>query len=141
MKVGFSDTRHGCTPEQLTALSGVLLSLGMSEFRHGDCIGADAQAHSLLPANVKIYIYPSNLDNSLRAFCNTGNVAFVHSPQPPLKRNKVIVENSRVIIACPASMHEEPRGGTWYTVRYARACGRPIILVMPDGSVRKENVP
>jgi hypothetical protein len=41
-------------------------------------------------------------------------------------------------VAAPRTPIETLRSGTWATVRYARAYGRPVWIVLPDGSVRVE---
>jgi hypothetical protein len=38
------------------------------------------------------------------------------------------------MIATPKGFTEEARGGTWFTIRYARSKNKPLIIVYPDGS-------
>jgi hypothetical protein len=46
-----------------------------------------------------------------------------------------IVVESDYLVACPLQDMEQPRGGTWSTVRYARALGRTVAVISPDGRV------
>lgn len=54
---------------------------------------------------------------------------------PYLQRNKVIVDRCGVLVAAPGEAQEQLRSGTWSTIRYARRVGRPVIMVLPDGTV------
>jgi hypothetical protein len=135
MKVGFTGTRHGCTTAQLAALGKLLNSMPMAEFHHGDCVGADAQAHAIVIERVSVVIYPSNIPRS-RAHC-TGAYK-TYPPKHPLERNSDIIKGTNVLVACPNGMYEEQRSGTWATIRYARAAKRKIIIVWPNGEVKDD---
>lgn len=39
-----------------------------------------------------------------------------------------------VLIATPKETTGATKGGTWYTVKYARQQGRKVVIVWPDGS-------
>lgn len=137
MRVGFTGTRHGCTASQLILLRQTLHRLPITEFHHGDCVGADAQAHELVRA--PIHIHPSDGDQRLRAFCKTGNIAMVYPPMLPLVRNRIIVDMTELLIAGPAGIEEELRSGTWSTIRYARRQRKKICILFPDGTKLLEN--
>lgn len=139
MKVGFTGTRHGCTLSQKNALRALLQSLDISEFHHGDCVGADAQAHYIVSENVPVHVHPGKVNTRMRAYCATSNVVMHYRPLPPLERNKIIVDMTDMLVACPVGKEEEQRSGTWSTVRYARKQGKKICLVFPDGTKRLEN--
>jgi len=49
MKVGFTGTQAGLTPKQKLELRSLLMDYrdDITEFHHGDCIGADADAHEI----------------------------------------------------------------------------------------------
>ena len=46
MRIGFTGTQRGMTIRQRTELA-ILLRNVSGEFHHGDCIGADAEAHEI----------------------------------------------------------------------------------------------
>jgi len=61
------------------------------------------------------------------------NMFVLYNARPPLTRNHDIVDCTELLIACPKSMKEELRSGTWATVRYARKLERPVIIIYPNG--------
>lgn len=128
--VGFTGTREGMTKPQQHRVAGILCWIGVTHFMHGDCVGADEQSHDLARmVGARIRVHPP-IESGLRAHCR----ADVTAPaRPYLDRNRDIVDNCRVLIAAPAGP-ETLRSGTWATVRYARRIGKPVIVVMPDGS-------
>lgn len=131
MKIGFTGTQEGMTSRQLRSFS-LALTCYAGEFHHGDCIGADAQAHdAAVILGFEPVIHPPD-NPSKRAF----KVAKRIMPTfPYLVRNKNIVDNTNMLIATPKEKEEQLRSGTWSTVRYARKKRRPITLVYPDGTV------
>lgn len=141
IKIGFTGTQEGMTVKQLRGVGQVLLCHLLVEylpvnFHHGDCIGADAQAHTLARALwFRVFIHPPT-DESKRAFCKA-NPERIAPSKPYLDRNKDIVAETDVLIATPSQqVGEVIRGsGTWYTVRYARKLGRQIYIVRPDGRI------
>lgn len=134
MKVGFSGTRKGMTPEQLTAFRVVMEDIipTGAEFHHGDCLGADKQAHGIATElGMKTIVHPP-VNPSMRAYCK-GTES--RDKREYLERNKNIVNETTLLIACPSGM-KESGGGTWYTVRYAKSKKHDVFIVFPDGSVR-----
>ncbi len=100
--------------------------LGMVWFHHGDCVGADAEAHEIAARlGYKIAIHPP-YDPSRRAFKQGDYLSPVDSY---LSRNRKIVLNTSALFAAPHTMNENARGGTWYTVRFAKELGRPLYLL------------
>ena len=142
--IGFSGTRSGLTKIQRTVLRIQMVSLmtGAPAFDHGDCIGADAEAHNIAVSLSKkwkgmgifIRVHPPDVDK-YRAFCKASWVA---PPKPYLERNKDIVNNTNALIACPGEFEEQKRSGTWSTIRYARKQGKVIHIIFPDGSIQIE---
>lgn len=129
MRIGFTGTRDGMSESQKQALRVALGSA--SEFHHGDCIGADAEADAIArQLGIAVVIHPPT-DSSRRAFCvRPGDV--VRAPRPFIERNHAIVDESQQLIAAPKSDVEALRSGTWATVRYARrgAAASPGVAAM-----------
>lgn len=130
MIIGFTGTQEGMSDLQKAMLVGVLARLSPDVFHHGDCIGADAEAHALVrehAPNCRIEIHPPQ-DESKRAFCGGDKV---WPARPYLARNRTIVFCCDELVAAPKTRAEELRSGTWSTVRAARRCGKPIHMVWP----------
>jgi hypothetical protein len=138
MRVGFTGTREGMTDVQLARFrSGLarLVEAGAVLFRHGCCVGADEQAAVAVVAHhpeVTVFGHPSDLpgltsDDAMRCCDDTAY------PEPPLDRNRHIVDGCDVLVACPKGMAEEQRSGTWATVRYARVQNKRVVIVWPNG--------
>lgn len=136
--VGFTGTRHGMSRKQKATVRELLSRLCRDQkviwFRHGDCIGADAQAHEIARMlGYQVLIHPPDND-ALRAFCDD---AFSVLPaRPYLDRNLRIVQHSHILLAAPSG-EEVQRSGTWETIRIARKIKVPIRIIMPDGSFSK----
>ncbi len=122
MKVGFTGTRQGMSQNQKEQFVLKLFELGVTEFHHGDCIGADADAHDIVREffpEVKIIIHPPE-KRYTRAF-KKGD--FNHPLKPYIERDRNIVDDSEHLIGSPLDV-EVIRSGTWTTIRYARKIGR-----------------
>ena len=52
-------------------------------------------------------------------------------------RNRDNVTETASLIAAPADPIEQLRSRTWSTVRLARQRGKPVFLVLPDGTVKR----
>lgn len=123
IKVGVTGTRYGISKEQFLHAQGWLdrplwgRNYIMTEFHHGDCMGADAQLATMVREahpNAKIVGHPPVKDD-VRAF-------FESDQSLPEKsyfaRNRDIVNAVDLLIAFP--IHEKRNeGGTWYTINYA----------------------
>ena len=125
--IGFTGTRKGMTARQKEELRNLLLP--SDQFHHGDCLGADTEAHAIAReiGCSSIVIHPSDLVDQ-RAFCN-GDI--VRRVKAPLTRNRIIVYNATFLIAAPATSHEVLRSGTWATIRYARDAGKHMRILEP----------
>ena len=135
-RVGFTGTQTGMTNEQAATVSKIFSELGEFELHHGDCIGADSQAHAITSACknlVGIVVHPP-IDSRKRAFCRYC-ISDERAPREYLIRNHDIVDETERLIATPKSTEEELRSGTWATIRYAHQQGRRVDIVLPDGSV------
>lgn len=135
MIVGFTGTREGMTTKQRLALKPVLQRLfsAGSEFHHGDCIGADEEAHYIARTlKFLIAIHPP-IGSEKRAFCLGDRM---YDTKAYLERNHDIVDACNVLIAIPQGFKEELMAGTWATIRYASKGGdKPITIIYPDGLV------
>lgn len=130
MSVGFTGTQIGLTDYQIEHLIHTLQELGNNqEFHHGDCIGADAlaafHAHRL---GFEIVCHPP-INSSKRAWTKFHTKEW--EAKEYLVRNHDIVDCSDILIACPKTVEEELRSGTWATVRYARKKNKPIQIIYP----------
>lgn len=130
MKDGFTGTQRGMTQEQKEALVLVFERRDVSEFHHGDCIGADAEAHNIAREfGAKIVGHPPTIETK-RAFCLCD---VTRSALPYLERNSKIVEETVVLIAAPKDDVEVIRSGTRSTVRRARRANKLVVVLFPDG--------
>lgn len=125
MKLGFTGTQVGMSERQKAQLVAVLVRYNISEFHHGDCIGADAEADAIARAHgIPITIHPPIIP-SKRAYCGKpGDGLWL--PKQYLERNHDIVDATDFLVAAPRTDEEELRSGTWATVRYARKRGKKV---------------
>ena len=129
MKVGFTGSRTGMSSTQIDRLRKLVIDTGefIEEFHHGDCVGADADAHKIFRAaspKTMIVIHPP-LNEKFRAFMKGDAMC---APWDYLVRNRLIVDATTCLIAAPSGP-ETLRSGTWSTVRYARKLNRPVIIL------------
>ena len=120
MKIGFTGSREGMSQNQKEQFVLLMFQLRPTEFHHGDCEGADAQAHDIIREffpDVKIVVHPP-ISNYLRAF-KEGDIMM--EPDDYIPRDERIVDSADYLIGAPkVTDHEERRSGSWYTIRYAR---------------------
>ena len=137
--VGFTGTQKGMTAGQAGVVRSHLWKFateGGLFFHHGDCVGADEQAHALSKEFRYAPIIHPPKNPAKRAFC-FAPMDDMREPKDYLARNKDIVRESHAMIAAPAEYDEQLRSGTWSTIRYAEKLGRPVVIVFPDGSQRR----
>jgi hypothetical protein len=136
MKIGFTGTREGMTDAQLSTVENLFKIFVVSEFHHGDCCGADAEAHEMAQElGAKVHAHPP-LNEAMRAFMKAD---VVHPARDYLPRNRDVVDATFLLIGASMSAAPETFGGTWYTIDYAIKTGRRTIVVWPDGSIRTFN--
>jgi hypothetical protein len=131
MNIGFTGTQQGMTAKQRESLANLLRHYydtnGAREFHHGDCIGADAEAHEVAVAiGYRIVIHPPT--NPYKRAFKSGTV---RPAKTYLDRNHDIVDESDVMVATPKSTVEELRSGTWATIRYTRKSGKHLHILAP----------
>lgn len=111
---------------QRTAFRRAITSLPIGELHHGDCMGADEEAHDIARAyGWTIVIHPPS-DDSWRAW-SIGDLVLVAKPY--ITRNHDIVDAADQLYAAPDSEQERMRSGTWSTIRYARLKNKPVVLL------------
>lgn len=155
IKIGFTGTRNGMTYTQKKVLVEMLdektnCGINEAEFHHGDCMGADAEAHALFIPYLhehkrKLIIIHPPISDMYRAQCFTGSSPLYHpwiyvlETKTPLARNHDIVNVCDVLIGCPPNERGEiKRSGTWATIRFARKKHKAIIIIRPSGKVSYE---
>ncbi len=128
MRVGFTGTRHGMTERQISAITTWLTENMPEQFHHGDCIGADVQAANIAQSlGIETHAWPPVKEDK-RAFHKSD---VIHRPRPYLERNRMIVMQTRFLLACPEQNAPQPSGGTWYTIRWAQSQMRDILIAHP----------
>jgi hypothetical protein len=134
MVLGFTGTRHGMSALQVEAFAKLVTKLNQEHeievFNHGDCLGADAEAHDWISQHLPrcaVYIYPSR-HTYLRAY-RSGT--FIDLPAAPMDRNRRIVDRCDFMIATPNTRYEILRSGTWATIRYARRVNKTLRILLP----------
>lgn len=144
---GVTGSRRGPSPVQMETLQRAFAqgrvphrstSGAPAALVHGGCKGVDITAAILAYcAGWQVWALPA-ANAGIWADPRTERHAhFVSVPRPALERNRRIVDMCQRLLAMPAHPEDDPRSlrsGTWATIRYARAQGRPVLTVMPDGS-------
>jgi hypothetical protein len=141
--VSVTGTRSGMTKQQKDRLKLLIGQLQPTTLMHGDCVGADADAHEIArAAGLTVEIFPCDL-HTQRARCDviTGPTT-IHPIAKPLARNNAMVARADLTIAFPRSKKEQLRGsGTWQTVRRCRLARKRFLVVYPDGDVEASSAP
>lgn len=143
LNLGITATRVGLTRRQKTAVISLHFTHQLPDhfkLRHGGCIGGDEDIHKIFRETSSVYVivYPQNaLSDSVSTFC-VNDADEIRESLPPLVRNRLLVDESSLLIACPKG-GEYMRSGTWATIRYARKVHKEIWIVWPDGTLEVEN--
>jgi hypothetical protein len=114
--ITFTGTQKGMTVNQLAAVVTLFHNLGNQGLRHGDCIGADEQAHWLHRAvwpQAMIHVHPGDNINKCAfvALRDSGPLTRYES-MDNLERNRYMVDHSGVVVAAPKESSEVRRSGT-----------------------------
>jgi hypothetical protein len=128
MRIGFTGTREGMTDHQKEQFVLKMQDLSPTEFHHGDCEGADAEAHDLVREffpEVKIVVWPPN--SAYRRAFKVGDET--KEPESYLIRDKKIVDTVEYLFGAPKQNNEIIRSGTWTTIRYGRKTGKPVTVL------------
>lgn len=148
MILGFTGTRQGLSVRQKFGL-GIALPVVPDQLVHGGAVGADTEfdqwfRRAAWSTILSVDIFPADEERRqfwLRKYGIELPWLTIHQAMLPLDRNELIVQRCNHLLACPFEPTEQLRGGTWATVRYARKLGRPITLLLPDGTIKRESVP
>ncbi len=132
--IGFTGTQTGMNRYQIMTMHKFLVSMnkhGFDTFEHGDCIGADADAHKIAKLNnYKIILHPP-INPDKRAYCE--DEYEMKDEKKYIERNHNIVDATNILIATPHGDTEIKRGsGTWATIRYAKKQNKNIIIIFPN---------
>lgn len=149
--IGFTGTQDGMTEEQVRRLGHtfqeILTRWHEVAFHHGDCVGADVQAHALfhdmvldMQVPTEIVIHPPDIKDK-RAYADKFRGG-LYTKVPIrvcrefryLLRNQHIVDVCDILIAAPRSHAETQRSGTWATCRAARKQNKQVFVVYPNGT-------
>lgn len=134
--LGFTGTRAGMTPEQLTRVIVYVKELKPDLAVIGGCDGADDDFQDVCEQlGVPYEIRPSFVQIGQRK--TWPRAAKVH-PAPagsPLIRNRQIVEQATHMIATPKENFSILRSGTWATIRYTVAAKKPLRVFYPKGQL------
>jgi len=145
-KFGFTGTSEEVRTEQQKTLEKIIKKIARKkevEYHNGMCINSDEICFDLVARYIPhadIVMHPpinksKVFDLEDKTYVN--RVIF-RKDLDYLKRNMQIVAESNFLVATPKSVAEELRSGSWSTIRYARIARIPIIIVWPNGSIRKE---
>lgn len=144
MIVGFTGTRLGMNLVQSRHLIELLTEDERLEddsdehdFHHGDCIGSDAKAFVIARQLGWRTVAHPGLSSRLRANTESDEI---RTPLGFAERNRMIVDESMILLATPNTEYNINRSGTWSTIRYARRIYRPILILLPSGKLEVENL-
>lgn len=103
-------------------------------------LGADEDAYQIAKEfELFIEIWPSEERNS--QFEWDEDVERVHKSLPPLERNRMIVKDTDLMIACPSQRKGWRRSRLWVAIRYAMKRERAsLIIIWPDGTTKRVGV-
>jgi hypothetical protein len=141
MKMGFTGTRDGMSPRQKRQFESIARRFMPSEFHHGDCIGADDEAATIIHKirsqppldifdipKIKIVVHPP-VDGKYRANNQYGDE--IRGELPYLERNANVTYECDMLVAAPKESEEQVRRGTWHTIRQAWKRGKATIILLP----------
>lgn len=137
--VGFTGTRDGMTVAQRESLmremNYIIITYENLTLHHGACVGDDEQFSRWYVAIPQV-AHPCNLASFSVPPAELKHVTEWRATLPPLVRNRQIVEECELLIACPKGNEKaDYRSGTWATIRYARKQGVAVYTILPNGTV------
>lgn len=140
MILTFTGTQQGMTPEQKDRVLRLMIirRIHIQEIHVGGCIGADQEFYEMLTENQLAIttIWPSNIQSKHGIAVEHHRLHYPHMvqpEQPPLDRNKEMVNLSTHLLATPKEYEEELRSGTWATIRAAWKQRLVTTIILPNG--------
>lgn len=145
MIIGFTGTRGenlpngrygGMTIQQKNELSWFLKENkdDIIEAHHGGCVGSDEQFHAMcLALGIKIIVHPgySTRNPEDKRFNAALDGRYTQmSARPYCSRNRDIIRVCDVLIGTPRETENPGKGGTWATIRYAKAMHKSVITIV-----------
>lgn len=142
IKIGFTGRRDGMTTAQLEAIEDIILRTvskysGKVVAVDGMCVGADTEFNTLAKkADCYCIAYPGHYRNSPENTSLVGGGVYdeIRESDTHFSRNRRIVDDTNVLLATPRSRDTSGRGGTNYTINYAKKNKKPVYIVYPDGT-------
>jgi hypothetical protein len=154
MILGFTGTQNGMNEFQRKKFNEFIQQFDPDELHHGDCIGADLDAHyAFINYHIKtdtkdrtIVIHPPD-NPKKRAFadrltkynfirdklinCKHNITLEIRNIDSYRDRNEQIVKASDIVIAAPKEMEHSLRSGTWMTIRYCWHNKKQVVIIPP----------
>jgi len=131
MRVGITGTREGLNGRQIDWLTKFIDLVGdqITEFHHGDCVGADIEASRLFKdkTEAKIHVHPPVND----AYRARGFGDVVYPETSYMRRNRDIVRKADIMIAFPRTRVPQTHSGTWLTINIANQQDTPSFIIKP----------
>lgn len=129
MRIGFTGTMEGMSQNQKNGIKAFLDSQKViDKILHGGCIGADMDFHKMCEAHFTEVFpgHPWRDPLNTETWGDFEDASLIHEPQQYHKRNRDIVDNSDIILATP--YNNIRKGGTWYTIGYAKKHKKTLII-------------
>jgi len=140
LTLGFTGTRKAITPAQTTALVKLIEDIVPTHSIDGMCVGADA-TFAAICGTLAVYRtgYPgySKKNPTDYRYRDPNPREHTEPADTHFSRNRRIVRNSDLMIACPygdrASLNGS--GGTNYTIKQALKASKEIYIILPSGEI------
>lgn len=140
--IGITGSRNGSSARQVGPLLRVLTEFhkfaeGDAVLHHGKCRGIDEEAHIMARELGYLIVQHPPLNRAMESLdCDVLPGEVVWPRRAYLARDEDIVNAVETLVALPPGDEEDnPRSGTWATVRMARHASVPRIVIMPTGQV------
>lgn len=136
--IGISGTRDGMTDAQKETFLNYVNTLAMANptlqyFHQGQCVGVDVEAARAIKKHFNMLVVSHHVKKELLGLCTND---IVKQAKGYFARNRDIVNSSDLMFIIPKEDKPQSTGGTWYTYKYALANNKPVLLILPDGSLQ-----